>query len=323
MNNSSFDDTYGVNTVEILGQDASNNVLRRIQVDASGNLVTSGGGGTSGGTSAVPFFVKITDDGTDISPVETASDWNALPALDPTLKALTVNSRAHQLWPITGSRAGVSGDGTFYGQLMNDLGDLVTSLGSITSSAGSTQIATGNGVVGAGVQRVAIASNNTAFSVNATLTAETTKVIGTVNQGTTPWAISDNAGSLTVDAPVGAPVYVTPTPSVGGGASYYSNTALSSTKQQISSAACTVTGWAVHNPAAATTYIQIWDLASASVTVGTTAPSWTLVLPAGATANMFDTGGVKHATGFTVAATTTATGSTAPATAAVVSFFYK
>jgi hypothetical protein len=55
-----------------------------------------------------------------------------------------------------------------------------------------TATATGNGVVGAGVQRVAIASDNTAFAVNATLSAETTKVIGTVNQGGT-W----NIGSIT------------------------------------------------------------------------------------------------------------------------------
>ena len=39
----------------------------------------------------------------------------------------------------------------------------------------------GNGVTGTGSQRVTIASDNTAFPVNATLTAETTKVIGTVN----------------------------------------------------------------------------------------------------------------------------------------------
>lgn len=45
----------------------------------------------------------------------------------------------------------------------------------------------GNGVTGTGSQRVTIASDNTAFSVNATLAAETTKVIGTVNQGTSPW----------------------------------------------------------------------------------------------------------------------------------------
>lgn len=44
----------------------------------------------------------------------------------------------------------------------------------------------GNGVTGTGSQRVTIASDNTAISVNATLSAETTKVIGTViaNAGT-------------------------------------------------------------------------------------------------------------------------------------------
>lgn len=39
----------------------------------------------------------------------------------------------------------------------------------------------GNGVTGTGSQRVTIASDNTAFAVNSTLSAETTKVIGTVN----------------------------------------------------------------------------------------------------------------------------------------------
>lgn len=53
--------------------------------------------------------------------------------------------------------------------------------------------ATGNGVVGTGVQRVAIASDNTAFSVNATLGTETTKVIG--NVGVVPSAVSTNAMS--------------------------------------------------------------------------------------------------------------------------------
>lgn len=48
----------------------------------------------------------------------------------------------------------------------------------------------GNGVTGTGSPRVTIASDNTAFGVNATLSAETTKVIGTVNQGTSPWVIS-------------------------------------------------------------------------------------------------------------------------------------
>lgn len=58
------------------------------------------------------------------------------------------------------------------------------------SQINATTTATGNGVAGTGVQRVTIASDNTAFSVNATLSAETTKVIGTVNQGTSPWIVA-------------------------------------------------------------------------------------------------------------------------------------
>lgn len=93
----------------------------------------------------------------------------------------------------------------------------------------------GNGITGTGSQRVTIASDNTAFSVNAiqsgtwtvtgaggtfpvtqstspwvvsnggtfpvqaTLSAETTKVIGTVNQGTSPW-VTSNSGTFAVQA---------------------------------------------------------------------------------------------------------------------------
>lgn len=58
-----------------------------------------------------------------------------------------------------------------------------------TLQVGGTAVSTGNGTTGAGSQRVTIASDNTAFSVNATLNAETTKVIGVVRT-------SDGAGNL-------------------------------------------------------------------------------------------------------------------------------
>ena len=84
-------------------------------------------------------------------------------------------------------------------------GNLATLAGAVTSSKLQDNIAQingvtplmGNGVTGTGSQRVTIASDNTAFSVNATLSAETTKVIGTVNQGTSPWVIS---GTVTANA---------------------------------------------------------------------------------------------------------------------------
>jgi hypothetical protein len=57
------------------------------------------------------------------------------------------------------------------------------------SQVGGTAVLTGNGTTGAGSQRVTIASDNTAFAVNATLSAETTKVIGVIRA-------SDGAGNL-------------------------------------------------------------------------------------------------------------------------------
>lgn len=59
--------------------------------------------------------------------------------------------------------------------------------------AGTTYL-TGNGTTGAGSQRVTIASDNTAFAVNATLSAETTKVIGTVRLLGNVGAVMDFAG---------------------------------------------------------------------------------------------------------------------------------
>lgn len=54
----------------------------------------------------------------------------------------------------------------------------------------------GNGATGTGSQRVTIASDNTAFSVNATLSAETTKVIGTVNIAASQTIAVTNAGTF-------------------------------------------------------------------------------------------------------------------------------
>jgi len=52
----------------------------------------------------------------------------------------------------------------------------------------------GNGVTGTGSLRVTIASDNTAFAVNATLSAETTKVIGAVRNLGNAGAVLDFAG---------------------------------------------------------------------------------------------------------------------------------
>lgn len=81
-------------------------------------------------------------------------------------------------------------------------GNLATLAGAITAAriqANVSQIngvtpLMGNGVTGTGSQRVTIASDNTAFSVNATLQASAATVIGTVRNLGNAGAITDFAG---------------------------------------------------------------------------------------------------------------------------------
>lgn len=68
------------------------------------------------------------------------------------------------------------------------------------SSVAGTAALTGNGVTGAGSQRVTIASDNTAFAVNATLSAETTKVIGTARVVGNVGGVFDAATAASVPA---------------------------------------------------------------------------------------------------------------------------
>lgn len=106
--------------------------------------------------------------------------------------------------PASANYKGINVAGTLRGVTgVNPSGTVYASQVDIASIAGTTT-ATGNGVVSAGVQRVAIASDNTAFAVNATLSAETTKVIGTVNIAAAQTIAVTNAGTFAVQATLGA-----------------------------------------------------------------------------------------------------------------------
>lgn len=135
--------------------------------------------------------------------------------------------------------------------------------------------------------------------------------------------VTDNSGSLTVDAPLATPVFTTSTPNTTGGWSVSSQTALSNSKTSVKGSSGNFGGYMFYNPNSSAVYIQVWDVASASVTVGTTAPTYVIPLPATAAANVEFSNGINHATAITVAATTTATGSTAPGTALTGFFLYK
>lgn len=112
-------------------------------------------------------------------------------------------------------------------------------------------------------------------------------------------------------------------PGSAGGWSVNSQTALSNAKVAIKASAGTLGGYMFYNPNAAVTYMQVFDATSGSVTVGTTTPTYVIPLPPASGANIEFTLGIGHTTAITVAATTTATGSSAPGTALTGFFLYK
>lgn len=142
-------------------------------VDGSGNQITSFGGGT-----------QYTDGGT--SPTH---------PIGPTLEFNNAGT-----WATVGSATPLPVSATFSPSGTQDI-NLKQINGNTTS--------TGNGTAGTGVQRVTIASDNTAFSVNATLSAETTKVIGTVNQGTSPWVVGQSTAANLNATVVGTGTFAT------------------------------------------------------------------------------------------------------------------
>ncbi len=119
--------------------------------------------------------------------------------------------------------------------------------------------------------------------------------------------------------------YVTSSASTGSiGASMYFNSGLTSTKQAVNASGGNLYGYHIYNPNSVTSYVQFFNLASASVTVGSTTPNMVLAVPAGGWA---DGAGMSTPIGFatamTVAATTTSTGSGNPTSALMTDIWYK
>lgn len=202
--------------IAVFGQN-STNVVHPLQLDSSGNLnVNIASGGGSGGTSssfasafpATGTAIGATD-GTNMQPLKVDGSDNLLTKINVALPAGT-NVIGHVITD-TGSTTAVTGTVTISGTVtanagtnlntsllaLESGGNLATLAGAVTSSVLQENVKQingvvplmGNGVTGTGSQRVTIASDNTAFSVNATLSAETTKVIGVVRN-------ADGSGNL-------------------------------------------------------------------------------------------------------------------------------
>lgn len=93
-------------------------------------------------------------------------------------------------------------------------------------------------------------------------------------------------------------------------------TALTNSAQVIKASAGKLYGYFIYNPNSSAQFVQFYNTAAASVTVGTTAPLFMLTIPASSGANLMSDIGITFSNaGWSWAATSTAGGNGAPATA--------
>jgi hypothetical protein len=102
----------------------------------------------------------------------------------------------------------------------------------------------------------------------------------------------------------------------------FRDAALSNTAVAVKAAGGKVKRYYIFNPDTAVCMLQVYNVAAASVTPGTTTPAMTIPLPAGAAANDSSIEGWNFDTAIAVAATTTATGDTACGADLIVNLCY-
>lgn len=282
----------------------------------SGSCRIWDGQGTFAGVGASGLAVNA--QGSTLNNIQISADnIDTTTGLIETLLDGTINSNRTDVSPISGQTGVAGGSGVVSATtqrvtLATDVplptGSNVIGALTANQSVNQTQIngnavSTGNGVVGTGVQRVAIASDNTAFTVNAAQSGTWTVQPGNT-ANTTPWLVSDNAITT-------------------GGYTPYTFGALVDTVQTVKGSAGTLGGWFILNSAATVCYVQFFDTTGA-VTLGTTTPTFSLGLPAGAAANIpASRPGIAFSKGLKIAATTTRAGSTACGTEVDVNLWYK
>ena len=113
----------------------------------------------------------------------------------------------------------------------------------------------------------------------------------------------------------------TPTPATSGGNSIYSGS-IGNTATQIKSSAGQVYGWEINNPNGSLVYVQFFDTAVGSVTPGSTAPKYSIGVPANSSKSGQWPHGIAHGTAIVAAVTTTRAGGTAPGSTVDLNVLY-
>ena len=191
--------------------------------------------------------------------------------------------------------------------------------------AGSASLPAGTNLIGKmGIDQTTPGTTNAVFDTNWPTTVST----GTGAQGASSPRVTiatDSAtvaGSASLPAGTNAIGSVTLSAASSGGLSAYSANVTNSAVAVDASAG--QIGWyMIGNQNGAVCYLQVFNLAAASVSLGSTTPTYSLPIPAFGGANATVTSGLAFGTAISVAATTTRTGSTACTSGLDVNIGYK
>lgn len=111
--------------------------------------------------------------------------------------------------------------------------------------------------------------------------------------------------------------------SVGNFTSGDTYTALTNSAQVIKGSAGKFGGYYIYNPNNTAVYVMVYNIAAASVTVGTSTAKLVFCIPASGGANLELLAGIPFDTALSIAAATTGGGNSAPTTALEAMIFYK
>ena len=139
---------------------------------------------------------------------------------------------------------------------------------------------------------------------NTTVTYVTNVAGKNGNGNSTPMAVDVN-GAVQTYAAGNTPILVT---------------SLTNSSQTVVASAAVLENYFCYNPNSSEAYVQIYDI-SGAVTVGTSTPKWSIGIPATSGANISQLG-LTFANAIKVAATTTATGGSAPSSSLNCNFGY-
>ena len=150
-------------------------------------------------------------------------------------------------------------------------------------------------------------------------------MIGAVRRDTLASSSGTSGDNSTVNTNNVGALWVAGTSSTNGGWSVATGS-IAATKTDIGTAntAGNVAGWYIYNPNASVAYVQFFNTQASGVTLGTTAPVYSLGIPATSAANVAPGSvGISHSTAISIAVTTTRAGSTGPGSTVDYNIWYK